>query len=63
MRAWARIAEGATGAPCPGCRVVCEMRPTCHNCTTIVPPAACTASVTRRQPASCSGAYSPGTSA
>ena len=29
-------------------------RPTCHSCTTILPPLACTASVTRFQPSSCS---------
>jgi len=48
------IAEGATGWPPFGCKVVCEIRPTCHICTTILPPALCTASVTRFHPASCS---------
>ena len=47
------IADGATGsAPCGGAR--CEMRPTCQSWRKIRPPAACTASVTRRQPATCS---------
>ena len=31
-----------------------ETRPPCISCMTIVPPRACTASVTRRQPATCS---------
>ena len=52
----ARIADGATGLPPPGCSESCEMRPTCQSCTTILPPASCTASVTCFQPASCSGA-------
>jgi hypothetical protein len=47
---------GATGLPPFGCSEVCEMRPTCQSCATILPPAACTASVTLRQPANCSGA-------
>ncbi len=48
-------AEGATGAPPAGCRLVCETRPTCHSCAKIVPAWACTASVTPCQPASCFG--------
>ena len=35
----ARIAEGATGLPPSGCSELCEMRPTCQSCTTILPPA------------------------
>src|SRR6478672_6248151 len=59
--AW--MADGATGAALPGCRSVCETRPTCHSCTTILPPAACTDDVTFFQPAICSVPYRPGTSA
>jgi hypothetical protein len=36
------------------------MRPPCMSCSTIKPPAACTASVTRRQPAICSAVAMPG---
>jgi hypothetical protein len=43
-----------TGAWPPGSSEVCEMRPTCQSWITIRPPRACTASVTRRQPATCS---------
>jgi hypothetical protein len=46
----ARIADGATGAAPPGCKSTCEIRPTCHSCTNMRPPLACTASVTLRQP-------------
>ncbi len=48
------IADGATGAPWSGCRSVCETRPTCQSCTTILPPAARTAWVTFFQLSSCS---------
>ena len=59
----AAMADGATGTPPEGCNSWCDTRPTCHNCTTMRPPAACTESVTRRQARNCSGAYKPGTSA
>ena len=59
--AW--IADGATGAAPPGCRLLCEKRPTCHSWQTILPPAAWTASVTSFQPATCSSVQMPGVSA
>ena len=52
--AYVHTIEGATGAALSGCRSVCEMRPTCHSCATMVPPAWCTALVTCFQPSSCS---------
>jgi hypothetical protein len=52
---FADLAVLDTGA-CPwGWSETCEMRPTCQSWTTILPPAACTRSVTWRQPATCSG--------
>lgn len=55
MNTWALawIGEGAIGASPPACSERCDMRPTCQSCAAISPPAACTASVTWRQPASC----------
>ena len=38
----------------------CETRPPCMSCMTMVPPSACTASATRRQPAICSSVTMPG---
>ena len=52
---WAGLAVDDTGTAPAGSSEVCEMRPTCQIWATILPPRACTASVTRRQPASCSG--------
>ena len=51
-----------TGATPPGCTSTCEIRPTCQSWQTMRPPRACTASVTRRQPATCCGEYTPGVS-
>ncbi len=55
----AAIAEGATGSA-PPWKSGCEMRPTCQSCRKIFPPAACTASVTLRQPATCASESIPG---
>ena len=55
-----RSAEGATGVAPSGCRSGCEMRPTCQSWMAILPPAACTASVTFFQPAICSAVWMPG---
>lgn len=41
---------GPTGATLPGWIETCDMRPTCHSWAKILPPLACTASVTWRQP-------------
>lgn len=38
------------------------MRPTCQICRKMRPPAACTASVTPRHPATCSSEWTPGVS-
>jgi hypothetical protein len=38
----------------------CDTRPTCQSWAKMRPPAACTASVTVRQPATCAGAWMPG---
>jgi len=54
------LADGATGNAPPGCSAGCEIRPTCHSCRKIRPPARCTASVTSRQPATCSALWMPG---
>ena len=51
----AGTAEGATGTAPPGCMLEWEMRPVCQICRNMKPPLACTASVTIRQPAICSG--------
>ncbi len=56
---------GAATAEGPTIRGVCEMsvcetRPPCMSCMTMVPPRSCTASVTRRQPATCSSVSMPG---
>jgi hypothetical protein len=37
-----------------------EIRPTCHSCSAILPPSACTASVTCFQPATCASDQMPG---
>ncbi len=50
----AATAEGATGSAPSGCMEEWEMRPVCQIWSTISPPLACTASVTRRQPSICS---------
>jgi hypothetical protein len=44
-----------TGCSPAGSSEACEMRPTCQIWATIRPPLRCTASVTRFQPATCSG--------
>ncbi len=53
-------AEGATGTAPSRYRTGCPIRPQCTSCATIVPPSACTASVTRRHAATCSAVCSPG---
>ena len=60
VKVWAAAVRAVddTGA-LPPSSDTCEMRPTCHSCSAILPPAACTASVTRRQPATCSGVWMP----
>ena len=45
------MAEADTGSPPPGWKDSWLTRPTCQSCRKIRPPAACTASVTFRQPA------------
>ena len=62
VQAWpaGAIADGATGSAPSGCSDGCEIRPTCQSCRKIRPPAACTASVTRFQPAICSALWMPG---
>lgn len=57
-----RMPDGPTAGACsnggfPGLRTM----PMCHSCGTIVPPAACTASATFAQPASCSSPWNRGT--
>ena len=64
VKVWAPAlaAVGATGAS-PSWNSVCETLPVCQSWATIVPPSACTASVTRassRRP--CSSEYRPGVS-
>lgn len=41
---------------------LCEIRPTCQSCSTILPPSPCTAEVTSRQAATCSADQMPGVS-
>ena len=48
-------ASGKGGFPCS------RTMPTCHSCGTMRPPAACTASATFAQPASCSSPWNRGT--
>lgn len=50
-------------SPLPGCSEVCETLPTCQSWAKMRPPAACTASVTWRQPATCSALWMPGVQA
>jgi hypothetical protein len=50
----AATAEGATGTSPPGRIEECDIRPVCQIWRTISPPFAWTASVTSRQPATCS---------
>ena len=52
-------AEGATGCPPSGCTDGCDARPTCQSWRKMRPPAWCTASVTRRQPATCASLWMP----
>lgn len=56
----AEIAEGATGRRRWGVLSGWDMRPTCISWMNSVPPPACTASATSRQPAICSGVWMPG---
>ena len=56
-----RIADGATGSAPPRTSE-CPTRPVCQSCAKIVPQAACTAFVTVRHAATCSGVKSPGVS-
>ena len=65
MKAWpgGMIADGATGNMPSGCSDGCEIRPTCQSCRKMRPPAAWTASVTSRQPSTCSRLWMPGVQA
>ena len=56
---WMAIALGATIRSVP-VTSGCETRPPCMTCMTMRPPRACTASATRRQPATCSSVTMPG---
>ena len=54
--------DGPTGgASANGGSPALRTMPMCHSCGTIVPPAACTASATFAQPASCSSPWKRGT--
>ena len=55
----AAIALGATGRS-PFRNTGSEIRPTCQSCSTMRPPAACTACVTCFQPSTCSSDQMPG---
>ena len=54
-----RMALGATGS-LPLSMLGWEIRPQYHNWQNMRPPAPCTASVSLRQPATCSGEWIPG---
>jgi hypothetical protein len=58
------VAPAARSVELTGCPSAWKLewliRPTCHSCATILPPSACTASVTVCQPPTCSGLHSPG---
>jgi hypothetical protein len=56
---WIAMALGASRGR-PPVISSCETRPPCMSCITMRPPSACTASVTRRQPAICSSVTMPG---
>jgi len=55
----AAIGDGATGAAPPR-KSGCDTRPMCDSCRKILPPRACMADVTGRQPATCSSLQMPG---
>ena len=58
----AGVAVVETGAAPSGWNTTWEMRPTCQSWAAILPPSACTASVTFLQAAICSGVWMPGVS-
>ena len=53
-------ADGPTHSAPAGRLAACVTRPVCISCTTILPPLACTASVTSFQPATCCALNRPG---
>ena len=62
VKVWPLAARAVedTGARPSGWNITCEMRPTCQSCAAILPPSACTASVTRFHAATCSPAVDAG---